>query len=290
MLSLRISHTSFCFKLFVCIAITNLSGCREKPSIPKEGDIVVWKHNSELIIKARLGQRREHVIVDSRTDHFFYEPEYERFIGQFPIDYKPKPFPKFTEQEQIAFEAEHATKIHAVKSGHPIEFNLMLNGVEAKATDNHLHGGNRKMDDPNQVKVILHGYGAFPVVTKSGVKRAPYNTQQYFERELMKELDISSKESNYGIDCYLIKDGKGGKRCFGKSTISSISGFKFYMSPTFKSKIRVTSIELIYAGFKVEWFTAPRNINRAREIDAAIWSLLEAWNISPVTTPIQNNH
>jgi hypothetical protein len=59
------------------------------------------------------------------------------------------------------------------------------------------------------------------------------------------------------------------------------------MSPVFKSKIRVISNELIYGGIKVEWFTAPHNINRAREIDAAIWRLLEAWNISPSTTDIK---
>ena len=203
----------------------------------------------------------------------------------------PRPFPKFTEQERIAFEAEWAAKVHAVKSGHPdIEFNLMLNGVTAKATDNSLHGGNRKMDDPNQVKVLLKSYSAYPITTNLGVNKILRNTSESFKFDYMRNLDEGSKESNYGIDCYLIIGGKGGKRCFGKSTTPSISGFKFYMSPVFKSKIRVISNELIYGGIKVEWFTAPHNINRAREIDAAIWRLLEAWNISPVTTPIQNNH
>jgi len=265
--------------LFVVVTMVSLSGCREKPPIPKEGDIVVWKQRSELIIKAKLGQRREHVIVDARIDHRFYEPEYERFIGQFPIDYKPKPFPKFTEQEQIAFEAEHATKIHAVKSGHPIEFNLMLNGIKAKATDDSPIGG-EGIDDPNQVKVILHGYGAFPVVTKSGAKRAPYNTQQYFERELMKELDVSSKETKYGVDCYRFNGASRGKRCFGHSTYSGISGFRIYVSPDVERRISVTSQEFIYGGIKILWFTDQKNIYRARDIDAAIWRLLEAWNIS----------
>ena len=89
--------------LLACASITSLSGCRQKPPIPKEGDIVVWMHSPELIIKAKLGQRREHVVSDPRLDHLFYEPEYERFIGQFPIDYKPIPFPKFTEAERRDF-------------------------------------------------------------------------------------------------------------------------------------------------------------------------------------------
>jgi len=277
--------------LLVGITIIGLSGCSkgEPPLIPKEGDVVIWKHRSELIIKAELGQRREHVIADARTDHLSYEPEYEKFIGQFPIDYAPKPFPKLTEQERIAFEEEHASKIHARKSLHPIQFNLMLNGVKAKATDTSHYGG-REMDDPNQVKVYLRFHGGSPVMTKSGVKRAPYNTQEFFERELMKKLDVSFKEANDGLDCYRFNDGRGGKRCFGHSTYPSISGFHFYVSPDTKYRIFVTSQEFIYGGIKIEWFTDQQNINRAREIDAAIWRLLNAWNISPLTTPIQNKN
>jgi len=254
--------------LFVCI--TSLSGCRQAPPIPKEGDVVIWKHNSELIIKAKLGQRRAHTISDPRTDHRFYEPEYERFIGQFPIDYEPEPFLKFTEQEHITYEADHASKIHAVKSIHYIEFNLMLNGVKAKATDTSPVGGSKGMDDPNQVKVFLK----YP--------RGSDNTQQFFERELMKKLDISSKETKDGLDCYRFIDNTGGKRCFGQSAYTAVSGFSFYASHIFKNRIYVTSQEFIYGGIKIEWFTDPKNINRAREIDAAIWRLLDAWNISEI--------
>ncbi|ARD46415.1 hypothetical protein [Colwellia sp. PAMC 21821] len=258
--------------LFICI--TNLSGCRQAPPVPKEGDVVIWKHNSELIIKAKLGQRRAHTISAPRTDHRFYEPEYERFIGQFPIDYDPEPFPKFTEQERIAYEADHASKIHAVKSIHFIEFNLMLNGVKAKATDTSPVGGSKGMDDPNQVKVFLK----YP--------RGSDNTQQLFEGQLMKELDISSKKTKDRLDCYLFNDKDRGKRCFGHSTYPSISGFHFYVSPFpistgGKSNILVYSQEFIYGGIEIQWFTEQQNMYRAREIDAAIWRLLAAWNISP---------
>ena len=263
------------------------SGCMQQEiDIPKEGDVVIWKHRPELIIKTKLGQRREHVAADARTDHLFYEPQYERFIGQFPIDYEPEPFPNFTEEEFAAFIAEYASKLHAVKSGHPIQFNLMLNGVKAKATDASPYGG-KGIDDPNQVKVFLNGHGAFPIITKSGVKRAPYNTKKFFERELMKELDISSKKTKDGLDCYRFNNGSDGKRCFGHSTYPSISGFSFYVSPYYsspgtKTNILVTSREFIYGGIRIQWFTHQQNIYRARDIDAAIWRLLDAWNISPI--------
>ena len=285
MLNIKGRFVGFCWMsalLLIGVSIISLSGCRQKPPIPKEGDVVIWKHSSELIIKAKLGQRREHVISDPRIDHLSYEPEYERFIGQFPIDYAPKPFPKFTEAERRDFIADHDSKIHAVKSIHPLEFNLMLNGVTAKATDASPYGG-EGMDDPNQVKVILHGYGDFPIVTKSGVKHAPYNTQQLFEIELMKKLNISSKKTEHGLDCYSFQDGHEGKRCFGNSTYSSISGFHFYVSPT-EENVLVESLEAIYGGIRVEWFIHKKNINRTKDIDAAIWRLLEAWNVAPTQT------
>jgi hypothetical protein len=293
MLTVRTKPVGFCLMpMLLFVGIASLSGCRQPPPIPKEGDVVIWSNkwnkDSELIIKAKLGQRREHVIVDARIDHLHYEPEYERFIGQFPIDYNPKPFPTFTEQERIAYEtAKRNKKLPPYKSLHPIQFNLMLNGVKAKATDDNPHGG-KGMDDSNQVKVSLHGHRILPIRTKSGAKREPYNTQQFFERELMKEMDISSKKTKDGLDCYRFSNGQGGKRCFGHSVYPSISGFSFYVSPDAKDRIFVTSQEFIYGGIKIRWFTNQKNIHRARDIDAAIWRLLDAWNISPLTTPIKN--
>jgi len=288
---MRVSIDFFLMSIMLLIAITNLSGCREKPSIPQEGDVVVWKQRSELIIKAKLGQRREHIITNPKTDPLLFNPRYERFIGQFPIDYKPKPFPKLTEKEFIDFEYEYASGKGILNIGHTTQFHLMLNGVKAKATDASPYGG-EGLDDPNQVKVFIHGHGTQPILTKSGVKRAPYNTQQYFERELMKKLNVSSKKTKNGLDCYFFHDKARGKRCFGQSTYPSISGFHFYVSPFLratgkKKNILVYSQEFIYGGIEIQWFTEQQNMYRAREIDAAIWRLLEAWNISPVTTPTQ---
>lgn len=260
--------------LLAYASVTSLSGCRQKPPIPKEGDIVVWMHNPELIIKAKLGQRREHVVSDPRLDHLFYEPEYERFIGQFPIDYKPTPFPKFTEAERRDFTAEYKSKIHAVKSEHPIEFNLILDEEKAKATDASPYGG-EGMDDPNQVKVIIHGFGIHPRDKKSRL-----NTQQFFETELIMQLNTTTQTRRDGIDCYEFYDKDNGNLCFGRSAHPSISGFYFYQSPL-GSRLFIKSQETLYGGIRIEWFTDQKNINQARYIDAAIWRLLDAWNVAP---------
>ena len=252
---------------------------KEDIDLPKEGDIVTWKQdarkNAKFIIKAKLGQRREHFIADSRIDHLIYEPEYELFIGQFPIDYVPERFPRFTENERVAFETEFDKELHAVKSIHFIEFSLMLNGAKRKATDASPYGL-RGLDDPNQVKVIVNGY------RRAG--SAPYNTQQSFELELAtgKELDASTKISKNGLDCYGFKNGYAGKRCFGKSKNASISGFNIHVPADIKSDMYGRSKEFIYGGVVVEWFTDQKNLYQAKEIDAAIWRLLETWNVAPI--------
>ena len=262
-------------------------GCEKKEVyIPQEGDVVTWKHKPELIIKTRLGQRREHVVANPRTDHRFYEPQYERFIGQFPIDYESERFPKFTEEKLAAFLAEDASKIPSPKSGHPLEFSLMLNGVKAKATDKSPVGGHG-MDNSNQVKVVISSFSE-TVVTRSGVKRKAYTTRQGFELELKKRLDASSKETKYGLDCYRFKEGEGDRRrrCFGFSEHPSVSGFRLYIPQDTESNVRGESKSYIFGRIKVNWFTHQKNLKKAKDIDAAIWRLLEAWNVSP----IQNDH
>jgi len=80
-----------------------LGGCRPSPPIPKEGDLVTWIHSSQLVIKTKLGQRREHIVTNEDYDYKLYEPAFETFVGQFPIDYVPQSFPRMTQQEYIAF-------------------------------------------------------------------------------------------------------------------------------------------------------------------------------------------
>ncbi len=257
-------------------------GCRDKPAIPKEGDVVVWMHSSELIIKTKLGQRRDHVITDPKNDHLFYEPEYERFIGQFPINYEPSRYPKLAEAERRDFIEKHNSEIRAVKSIHPLEFYLMLNGAISRATDTEPHGADR-MDDPNQVKVIIHGYETLSTDKSSGINNRLLNTRELFDAELNKHLDTSSKTINDDLECYSYYGGEKGELCFGRSTHPLITGFYFHKSPQGR-RLLVRSLETIYGGIKVEWFTDQKNISNAKYIDSTIWRLLDTWNIAPTKT------
>ena len=263
--------------LILMIAVLLIGACMQKDAvIPKEGDVVTWMQNSSLIIRAELGQRREH-IADSKKDPLIYEPEYEMFVGQFPIDYVPEPFPKLTEEERVAFEAEYANKLHGIKDMHYIEFSLMLNGVKGKVTDDSPYG-DYGLDNSNQVKVIINGYGS--------VSYSSYNAHQLFELELMKELDASTQVSKDGLVCYNFIGGRASKRCFGTSENESVSRFNIYVPADIESSIHGESSAFNYGGATINWYTNQKNLYQAKEIDAAIWRLLEVWNVSP----IQQNH
>lgn len=85
-----------------------LSGCKlkEKLDTPRENDLVVWKQNPQLIVKAKLGPRRKH--IPDQFDYEFYRPAREHYLGQFPIEYVPEKFAPITQEQADNFgESKH---------------------------------------------------------------------------------------------------------------------------------------------------------------------------------------
>ena len=246
-----------------------MSGCMKKEP-PKEGEVVVWKWNEHLVFKARLGQRREH--IEGRFDSEFYNPESDRYLGQFPIDYVPEKFANLTAA------AIKPMPIATSNTG-AIEFSLMLNGAKGKATDKDPIGPNG-LDSPDQVKVFVRNY-RFSFDGKPNL-----NTKQYFETYLMDKLVRHSRKSMNGLDCYGFKDHDG-QRCFGKSRWKQASGFDFYASSDKDTRILVYASEpKLLGGLEIQWFTSQRNIKQAQDIDAAIWRLINTWNVSPLSESV----
>ena len=241
-----------------------MSGCMKKEP-PKEGEVVVWKWNEHLVFKARLGQRREH--IEGRFDSEFYNPESDRYLGQFPIDYVPEKFANLTAA------AIKPMPIATSNTG-AIEFSLMLNGSKGKATDKDPIGPNG-LDSPDQVKVYVRNY-RFSLDGKPNL-----DTKQFFETDLMKELNLNSKVNENGLNCYKFKDGHDGQRCFGQSRWKQASGFHFYVSPDLADRVLVRSEDpVLFGGVEIQWFTSQKNIKQAQNIDASIWRLLDSWNVS----------
>lgn len=264
------------------LVVMSIVSCTDEPwqQIPQEGDVVMWKHSPELIIKAKLGQRREHVITHPQTDHRFYEPEFERFIGQFPIDYDPPSYATLTEQEYLDFEADLSQKILARKSIHHIEFYLMLNGEQVKATDLSIHDS-KALDNIDQIKVELHGRGILADHRKTTKDMHDRFVQTKVDKTWLRDEGASSE---YGLDCY--RENNGSKvlviRCFGISAYKKASGVVFSIIGS--DWVYASSYEPIYGGIAIKYRIDKRRLNQWRQVDAAIWRLLERWNVSPLTS------
>lgn len=254
--------------------------------IPKEGDIVTWRGNQLLIIKAVLGQRRMHT-----EKNLFYPLEHENFIGQFPIDYVPKPFPKLTKKEVMALEDASEKRWReenheASISLYYISFNLMLNGSKVIPTDKDPTAG--IVDHPDQVKVIISGeaFDFSGLGYKGAVLSKSYKgdlLDRNFQLDIMKVLDITTKVTKAGVDCYEYKE-EASRQCFVKSDTPLAPDYHFYVPSG--DKHNGIQVNRYAAGYKLYWYADKRHIYRAKEIDAAIWRLLDTWNVSPFNAPL----
>ncbi|MCY6413082.1 hypothetical protein QTA56_13235 [Acinetobacter sp. VNH17] len=261
-------------KLFLLTITLLLQGScmqkREPPYIPQEGEVVTWKQNDHLIIKAKLGERRKHIINEhcKKCERDFYKPHLEYYIGQFSIDYVPEKFDTISIAEAKSLSMPYVDG--------QLEFDLMLNRSTVQATDRSPFSlRTNTLDHIDQVKVFVANFGINDL-------KQNINTKQFFESNYINKLDSNPSFKKYNLDCYSDKNFSGWENCFGKSKNKMISGFYFNISPNEDSVILGRSYELIYGGIKINWFTNQKNIDHVKDIDAAIWRLLDAWNVSPI--------
>ena len=241
------------------VLLQNSCTLNQKKDLWKEGELVTWKFSDQLIIKTKVGQRREHV-----DDNQFYEPESEYFIGQFPIHYEPEVISKLTEQQAFAMPA--ITTDPSIK----LEFNLILNGSTVQATDKPIYLDDT-LDHPDQVRVSI---------SSSDIDSAYLTTKDKYLASLSHEnQDYDKKLSNkYGMSCY---QDQSKLTCFGDSSHDQVSGLIFSSEPN-ADIIRVVSTEPIYGKIDMEWYVHKDNLEQWQEIDKNIWRLLAAWNVSPI--------
>lgn len=242
-----------------------------EPHIPQEGELVTWRFAPELVIRTRLGERREHVSTGQYDSHF-YRPHAEQYIGQFPIDYQPERFDKISMEE---------FKQPQLDGGNGrLEFNLMLNGSQFKATDANINGSNG-LEHVDQVKVQIQRRGIVDTWTSTAdeYKRLKASNGNYEE----------AFSSQYGLKCYMFFSKESdplGRECYGYSTNPKAPGvsIRFMSDPwVFAETLEPT----MYGGLIVRWRIDRRNLEQWQQIDAAIWRLLDAWNVSPETSSVQ---
>lgn len=249
------------YVIFSILAVVTLQGgcmMQEKTDPYKQGELVTWKINDELIIKGHLGKRRKHIVGEFDTE--FYHPNIQQFMGQFPIDYLPKKFDPISKGETVTLQQNN--------TGNPFEFYLMLNGSWVEPTDESIYSP-RALDHEDQVKIQVKRVYNLDL---------EQNTREFFENDLMKDLDKNSEHELYGMKCFNFLDSQG-KRCLGQSSNINISGFDVLLLPNHRLPVRYQ--EFIYGGVSIEYILNEKNLNKIQQIDQAIWRMLDAWNVSP---------
>ena len=267
-------------RLAVCLllgAVISQGSCSKHSSkhIPQEGELVTWYMTPELVIRTRLGERREHIV--GKHDAEFYRPHFERYIDQFPIDYQPERLEKISVAELEQWSADPMSITDA------IEFNLMLNGSKFQATDANINGPNG-LDHVDQVKVEIQ---------RRGIGDTWTSAEEVNPRLRTRDADGYDEafSRQYGLDCYTYSNqGSSAIRraCYGQSSNPDVTGMRIaFMGGPDADWLYAESFEPIYGGLAVRWRIDRRNLAQWQQIDAAIWRLLDAWNVSPETSDIQ---
>ena len=253
-------------RIVVSLCFVFLIGCtpKEKPYIPQEGEIVTWKQNPQLIVKAKLGPRRKH--IPDQFDYEFYRPAREHYLGQFPINYVPEKFPVITQEE--------ADSLPMPDSNRQLQFDLKLSNLDFQAKDGYLP------DHDDQVRVRIEGL-------TMDMRKQNLDTYKTFlqRKEFFKE---NSKFEKYGLTCYKKKVADNFYGCYGKSKKYDVTGILLDVIALENTadnrfiQIRGESYEPNkYGGIWVQWEMNLNNWDRWQEIDSAIWRLLGTWNSAP---------
>ena len=258
----------------ISLYLVFLIGCtpKEKLYIPQEGDLVTWKQNPQLIVKAKLGSRREH-IVDThckRCEREFYRPEREHYLGQFPIDYMPQKFAPITQEE--------ADSLPMPDSNRQLQFDLKLRSSYFQATDGYLP------DHDDQVRVRIEGLTMDMRAENLDTYKTFLQRKEFFKK--------NSKFEKYGLTCYQRLEADYSFNCYGKSKEPGVSGVLLSVQTLEGSVALENKIIPIrgdsyhyqpnkYGGIWIQWEMNLNNWDRWQEIDSAIWHLIEKWNSAP---------
>lgn len=156
-----------------------------------------------------------------------------------------------------------------------------------------------KMDHPDQIKVTISrndlDSAKFKYRRSELAKSHQVDLSIERERELalMKELDMNTKVSKAGVDCYAYKNALDARNppreCFVQPDTPLAPNYHFTVPTEGGARIDV-QVRRHAAGYHFYWYADKKNIYRAKEIDAAIWRLLEAWNVWPINVlTLQDN-
>lgn len=218
----------------------------------KTGDIVTWKVTPQLLINAKAG----------KLNTFEYnDPNGKFFLGQFPVNYVPKKILKF-KPEKI----KDITDIN-----NAFKFDLIINNAKnIPIFDNSMY--------PllNQVRVTLQ-----PVENFDSSKLTEPKKRIDYLLTLNGLANKRLKYEAFGLECYP-SDESNNSICLGITRHPHYPQVYLYTSKNVHSEnmtIYATSYTSLYGGLRVEWQATVKDLKNWKEIDAAIWRLLDTWNV-----------
>lgn len=219
----------------------------------KTGDIVTWRVTSQLLLNAKAG----------KLNAFEYnDPNGKFYLGQFPVDYRPKKILKINPEK-----IKNITDIN-----NALHFDLIINNEKnVPIYDSSMY--------PllNQVRVTLQPVNGF----KSSKLTWPRERINYL-LEINRLAEKNLKYEAFGLQCYPSEDSYD-SICFGTTGHPQHPQVYLYTSKNVHSEnmtIYATSYTSLYGGLRVEWQATVKDLKNWKEIDAAIWHLLDTWNVS----------
>lgn len=219
----------------------------------KTGDIVSWRVAPHLLINAKTG----------KLNTFEYNnPNGKFFLGQFPVDYIPKKI--------LKFKPEKIKDIADINNA--FNFDLIINNAKnVPIYDSSMY--------PllNQVRVTLQPVKGFEP-SKLTWPREKIDYVLSFYGGANKKL----KYDTFGLECYPSGSGYDSV-CIGTTGHPQHPQVYLLVTNSVNSKniiIYATSYTSLYGGLRAEWQVTVKDLSNWKEIDAAIWRLLDTWNVA----------
>lgn len=250
------------------MSIIPLSGCAINNEV-KEGDLVTWQITPKFIVKTELGLQQE--LIAHTIDSPLYNDPYEKYVGVFPLDYKP------VKHEQLSIEESNIINKskNSQYKGYTLSFDLALN--DSKFQPNDFIITNDKVmvhDDQIRVEVNNNVDGRIKIISEDEVKSGKYN---------------ESLSKTTSLECYFFEKVIGSEKkpviytynqCIGKPKNNSIPNVNIQLINIYSDYV-IANYYSEELDVNVSWRINKKYFSDWEKIHSSIWNLINSWNVAP---------
>jgi hypothetical protein len=144
----------------------------------------------------------------------------------------------------------------------------------------------RNENDPDKVGVAyLHAANPHEADPDSPGEYPP----NMLKRALAESLNPNDHLDQYGLRCYRGREPSARLTCYGRRNAAGEYLMLSTLEPPYPAdsfpQLQARYFSRNYGGVRIAWRTPVRNLPRWRQIDAQIWTFIEAWKIAPPAAP-----